>query len=99
MKEAVSNIKNDKAFCLYIFFDGPKKKTKQYHYPNLNMELLLSKINEHINGRVTDEKLQQMLKEIANYNGDVEIKLKQIEVYIFEVSAEDLYKPRSFMRE
>ena len=99
MEELPLEILNDKPFSLYINIYLPEKEPKVYYYPSLNMELLLSKIFEHLNGRVGDTKLQDILEGIAIYNGDMIIELKQGTVYISEVSAKDLYKPRKIIRE
>ncbi|MGD0582302.1 MAG: hypothetical protein ABR974_05075 [Bacteroidales bacterium] len=94
MKEAVSNIKNDKPFSLFVFTYGPKEDYKQFEYPSLNLELVLAKVKKHIKKYVSETELQEILQGLVRLNCDMKVEREHFKVYVFELSAKDLYKPR-----
>lgn len=90
---------NNKPFSLYIFIYGLDDEDKHIHIPSLNMEMILSKVTEHLTPFTDESKLQEILHEITETNGDLLIELGQIRILIFEISARDLYQPRKIRKE
>jgi hypothetical protein len=78
MEELPSEILNDKPFSLYVFIRDPKKETVELHYPSLNMESILLKVEERIEDRVNDEELQEIRRGIAEINGDLQYDFDEI---------------------
>lgn len=58
------------------------------------MELVLAKVKKHIKDNVTRTELQEILQGLEEYNGDMKVEREHFRVYVFELSAKDLYKPR-----
>lgn len=90
---------NNKPFSLYIFIYGFDDDDKRIHFPSLNMELLLSKVTEHLKPFTDDDTLQWISQVIIETNGDLHIEVGQIRILIFELSARDLYNPRKIKKE
>ena len=85
---------NNKPFSLYINIFGFDDDDKYIHIPSLNMEMILSKVTEHLEPFTDDKMLHMILNEITKTNGDLQIELGQIRILIFELSAKDLYHPK-----
>ena len=92
-------MKNDKPFSLFVFTHGPNEEDKKYEYPSLNLELVLAKVRKHIENYVTEAELQEILQGLAEYNCDMTVEREHFRVYVFELSAKDLYKTRSVTNE
>lgn len=95
----ISKIKNDKPFCLFVLTHGPNEEIKKYEYPSLNLEMVLAKVKDHIKNYVTEIELQEILQGLVEYNCDMKVEREHFTVYVFELSAKDLYKPRKLTNE
>lgn len=99
MKQDFSKIKNDKPFCLLILTHGTNEEYKKYEYPSLNLGMVLAKVKEHIKNYVTETELQQILQGLIENNCDMKVEWEDFRVYVFELAAKDLYKPRKITNE
>ena len=94
MKKTVSILKNDKAFCLLISIHEPDMEPKRYIYPSLNMELLLAKVEFHIKDYITEIELKNILHDLTEFNCDMKVEEQIFTIYVGELSAKELYKPK-----
>lgn len=96
MKKTVSILKNDKAFGLLISIHSPDTEPKRYIYPSVNLELVLTKVEFHIKDYVTENELQNILQGLTEFNCDMKIEEQFFTIYVGELSAKELYKPKIF---